>query len=916
MAVDKNKVIAEATKFAQRGQWDKAIKAYDRILAEDPKDVRVLLKVGELHQKRGDEPAAAATFNRVAEAYTDQGFFLKAIAVYKQMVKLVPDDVRVNERLASLYQQLGIMSDAMGQLQLVAQAAERAGDQGKLLDVLRRMTELEPDNVGSAVKLGEIHARQGNGAEALGQFRRAADLLKRNNRAEEYLRVAERIAFLAPDDIGLTKELANIYLAKGDTKRALAKLQLCFKAEPKDIDTLNLLAQAFRDLGQVGKTVSVFKELAHVYAEVGRAGEARTTWQRVLELAPGDPEAAGALRAAAPTRGSPPAARAPAPPTPVLGPAAPAQRTLGAEAIPKLLTETDVYVKYGLHQKALDHLRKVFDIDPDHLDAREKARDIRLASGDAAGAAAEAVRLVRAALDASRADRAAAGVAKLREIAPDHFELAGLEARSGVAVPPEHELVVEPAEADEIVIETAAVSVDDDAVALAAADEADEQVVEDDVLAVADEVADGPVIDDEPLGAAPPFPEPVVSITELAPEPIPLPTPVPRPAVAREPPVPFRRPTPVPSPAPPPAATIALLPPELESRLTPPPAPPPAPPATVILPPPPELELRLTPPPAPPPAPPAMVVLPPPPEPELRLPPPPAPLPAPPATEILHPPPERRWRLTPPPAPRPGPEVPADLSDELGEADFFLQQGLVEEARETLQHLLALHPDHADVIARLQQLDRRATPVPAPAPPPGEPFDIGKELAAELGAGPSPSPEEFQYTVDEVFTQFKKGVAQTVRAEDTDTHYDLGIAYKEMGLVDDALQEFETALRGASKKKEVDCLAMVALCRQEKGDGPGAVEAWRRALHSDWLTPEAARAMHYDLALYYREASDREAALWYLNKVVRADRGFRDAAAMLVELGSGPGRPPPGEEPALTPAPSAARAGPKNIGYV
>src|SRR5512147_391451 len=177
MAVDKNKVIAEATKHAQRGQWDRAIKVYDKILSEDPKDVRVLLKVGELHQKRGDDAAAASTFNRVAEAYTEQGFFLKAIAVYKQMMKLAPDDARVNERLASLYQQLGIMSDAMAQLQLVAAAAERAGDQAKLLDVLTRMTEIEPDNVGSAVKLGEIHARTGQTADALGEFRRAAEQL-------------------------------------------------------------------------------------------------------------------------------------------------------------------------------------------------------------------------------------------------------------------------------------------------------------------------------------------------------------------------------------------------------------------------------------------------------------------------------------------------------------------------------------------------------------------------------------------------------------------------------------------------------------------------------------------------------------------------------------------------------------------
>ncbi|HEY6106985.1 MAG TPA: tetratricopeptide repeat protein, partial [Anaeromyxobacteraceae bacterium] len=54
MAVDKNKITAEATKLVQKGQFDKAIKAYERILQDDPKDVRVLLKVGELQQKKGE----------------------------------------------------------------------------------------------------------------------------------------------------------------------------------------------------------------------------------------------------------------------------------------------------------------------------------------------------------------------------------------------------------------------------------------------------------------------------------------------------------------------------------------------------------------------------------------------------------------------------------------------------------------------------------------------------------------------------------------------------------------------------------------------------------------------------------------------------------------------------------------------
>uniref|UniRef100_UPI001F578BFD tetratricopeptide repeat protein n=1 Tax=Anaeromyxobacter oryzisoli TaxID=2925408 RepID=UPI001F578BFD len=522
MAVDKNKIIAEATKLVQKGALDKAIAAYQKITAEDPKDVRILLKIGELYQKKREDKLAADAFQRVAETYSEQGFFLKAVAVYKQIVKLDPDDTRVNERLAGLYQQLGLLSDAMGQLQHMATAYEKAGDGARLIDVLQRMVELDPENIASSIKLGELHARSNQPGPALECFRRAAEYLKKHSRTDEYLKVAERIAALQPDDLALTRELANIYLAKGDTKRALAKLQLCFKANPKDVDTLHLLAQAFRDLGQTSKTVSVYKELARVHEEQGRAADAKATWRKVLELAPHDEDATavlGAARTPTPPPVPPPAAapRAPPPGPPPGARAAPAAVVGpgGADAIPKLLTETDVYVKYGLHDKALDHLRKILAIDPQCAEAHERIRDVHLAAKRPAEAAAAGATAIRALLAAGEADRAREAVVRLRAIAPAHPELATLAAAAGGT----EEVALEPADVEEVVIDPGADAelaepIDDDALALAAAGTEGDEIVEDE-----EEPAPAPPEDGVALEIAEPelSPEPEPEL-ELAPE--------------------------------------------------------------------------------------------------------------------------------------------------------------------------------------------------------------------------------------------------------------------------------------------------------------------------------------------------------------------------------------------------------------
>jgi tetratricopeptide (TPR) repeat protein len=822
MAVDKNKITAEATKLVQKGQWEKAIKAYEKILAEDSKDVRVLLKVGELHQKRGDSGAAANAFNRVADTYSEQGFFLKAVAVFKQIVKLTPDDMRVNERLASLYQQLGLMSDAMGQLQIVAGTYEKAGDTGRLTQVLRRMLELDSDNIPSSIKLGELLAKAGQNAEALKQFRHAADHLKKNNRIEDYVKVAERIAFLSPDDLALTRELANIYLAKSDTKRALAKLQLCFKANPRDIDTLGLLAQAFRDLGQLSKTVSVLKELANVHADAGRSDEARSTYRKVLEIAPDDPDAIAAIGPpAAPQpvrspipppvspRAPPPSFSTRAPPPPAAqavssGDRARAASPEASDSVAKLITETDVYVKYGLHDKALQHLKRVFALDPDNPDAHEKARDIQIASGNRTGAVDAAALLVRACLTHRLSDRARSALARLSELAPTHPDIRALSAAVGLPMEEPETLLVEPEE-ELLVEEPAPIEVDDDELALAAAGEEGEDIVDEERVQV---LTDGaPSFDKQRTRS----PQPASTVASRA------------------------------------AAPISG---RAEAR-----------------------------------------------------------------------------------------QEEADVSDELEEAEFYLQQGLIDEARDALENLLLLHPGHAAVKAKIDELDRKAASVAeasARAPLADESFDIAKELAEEVGESPAAlsSAEEFQYSVDDVFSQFKKGVEKTVRPEDSQTHYDLGIAYKEMGLLDDAIHEFETAFKGPNRKMDLECLTMIGLSQVTKGDAQGAVATFRQALRLEKLSGDAIKALHYELAAAHEAAGEKEVALFYFQKIRKVDPAYRDTLTRVSALGGGPGRPPRTEAEAKSPPngtsplqvgplagrpglPTQGKTGPKkNIGYV
>jgi hypothetical protein len=108
--------------------------------------------------------------------------------------------------------------------------------------------------------------------------------------------------------------------------------------------------------------------------------------------------------------------------------------------------------------------------------------------------------------------------------------------------------------------------------------------------------------------------------------------------------------------------------------------------------------------------------------------------------------------------------------------------------------------------------------------------------APRRGSGPTEQgkkdPDELQASAAEVFEAFQAGVSRVVVPEDVDVHFDLGVAYREMGLYRDALEAFAVVLTSpraeASRKGNAAALALTLL---DLGEDPTA--ALRR-----WLFPE------------------------------------------------------------------------------
>jgi pilus assembly protein FimV len=322
VAVNRTKVLEAAQKFQSKGQYDKAIAEYQKLVVEDPRDVRTLLKIGDLHTRRNKPKDAIDVYEKVAELYAKQGFFLKGVAVYKQILKLDPGHLSATLKLAQMYEELALASDALSTYEQAADAFLAQGQVHKALDTMEKMIALDGQNVAARIKYAEALSKADRAREAASAFADGARLLREQGRIDDYIRVIERQLYHDPDNVEIARELSGRYLERSDPKRALAKLQVCFKADPRNVQTLEMLAEAFRQLGQIPKTISVLKEIARLHGEVQAEEPRRRTLLRVLDLDPTDAEAKQALA----TTGV--AAKAPAAASPTAG----GRASLGAGA--------------------------------------------------------------------------------------------------------------------------------------------------------------------------------------------------------------------------------------------------------------------------------------------------------------------------------------------------------------------------------------------------------------------------------------------------------------------------------------------------------------------------------------------------------------------------------------------------------
>jgi tetratricopeptide (TPR) repeat protein len=170
--------------------------------------------------------------------------------------------------------------------------------------------------------------------------------------------------------------------------------------------------------------------------------------------------------------------------------------------------------------------------------------------------------------------------------------------------------------------------------------------------------------------------------------------------------------------------------------------------------------------------------------------------------------------------------------------------------------------------------------------PEGEIAAFEPAPSAERPEEAAPAPKKRKkYDLEGQFSEFKKGLDQQLEEGDTETHYNLGIAYKEMGLLDDAVSEFRIA--AMDPKRRTDCLTLQGICNRDKGDFASAEAILTMALADGGLSSEEILNLNYEIASLCEAMGRNDDALSYYRKAKALNPGFRDVANRIASLQGG-----------------------------
>ncbi len=247
MSFDKTKAMRNAERYVAQGKIRAAITEYRAVVDNDPRDIATLNMLGDLYAKNSEKKDAVQCYLQVADHYNAQGFSQKAIAIFNKISRIQPDSIEVSAKLAELHKSKGSLSEAREHYATLAEHYQKNGRRLEALAMYKQIALLDPNNTDVCMNLADSYLRENQKDEAVEAFSEAGARFGRQGKHEEAIRALMKGYDIKATDLRILGGLVKAQTALGRAGKAASLLEEILENEPYNRDVLYLLIDCCLD---------------------------------------------------------------------------------------------------------------------------------------------------------------------------------------------------------------------------------------------------------------------------------------------------------------------------------------------------------------------------------------------------------------------------------------------------------------------------------------------------------------------------------------------------------------------------------------------------------------------------------------------------------------------------------------------
>lgn len=376
--LNKDRILKTADGYIRSGKVEKAVAEYEKWVGANPKDWNTIRQIGDLYARIGKNDQAIRKYTQIAEYYRTDGFNVRAIATYKMILRLEPQNEPAMANLADLQVAQGLLMEAKSQYQTLVELYNKSGQKRRAAEVFKKLAEIDPSDLKVRYKFAEFLDRHGQVEEAIAEYVGIADEFINNGLVPEAMQIMEKGLRIDSANRSLRCKLAQATILQGDYPKAIQLLGEVRDRYPDDVELLSRLGEAYMGAGNTDDAEAIFRRLA--------------------ELEPDNPEHSSRLAELAVGQGR------------------------HDQALQILAPSVDRFVENGDGDKAAALLRKIIQREPHHVKTLLKLAEIHtiLKQEQARGSAYD--QLCEAYSHHGDYDRAARVAEQLIELEPENSQ--------------------------------------------------------------------------------------------------------------------------------------------------------------------------------------------------------------------------------------------------------------------------------------------------------------------------------------------------------------------------------------------------------------------------------------------------------------------------------------------------------------